>query len=50
MDNKWFTFNNKGDVGVTDASKARAEQDLEYNRSKYPDEDWQMALEDEADA
>lgn len=47
MNNKWFTFNNKGDVGVHDASEESAKQDLEYNRSQYPDEEWEMAEEDE---
>lgn len=47
---KYFTFNNKGDIGVHDASYERALQDLEYNRENYPDEDWEMAEQDIDDA
>ena len=47
QEKKYFTFNNKGDTGVTDATYERAMQDLEYNRDHYPDEDWQLAEQDD---
>ena len=44
--NNYFTYNNKGDVGVYGVSENRAKQDLEYNREKYPEEEWEMDQED----
>lgn len=46
MKKKYFTFNNRGVIGVHDASYERALQDLEYNQEKYPDEEWEMAEQD----
>ena len=47
---KYFAFNNKGDIGAHDVSYETALQDLEYNREKYPDEEWEMAEQDIDDA
>ena len=43
---KYFTCNNNGDIGVHEADYLLAQTDLEINRKKYPDEEWEMFEED----
>ena len=47
--NTWFTCNIKGDIGVHDVTKAKAEADLEWNRKNYPNEEWEMFNTEEED-
>lgn len=45
----YSTVNNKGDIGVLSVSYERALQDLEYNKEKYPDEEWELIVDDGCD-
>lgn len=42
MEKKYFTCNNKGDVGCHDCSYEKARENLEYNKTNYPNEEWEM--------
>lgn len=42
----WFSYDNKGNIGVHDAAYEEAEADAEANAEKYPDDDWTFGAQD----
>lgn len=42
----WFSFDNKGNIGVHDAYYEDAEEDAERQAREYPDDDWTFAAQD----